>query len=129
MQDTDQEQPIIQLETSDDHIPNHERKWKDIIANEFSHRYKWESQVSKVVSELVRHENCRDRETDGAIHWKLILPKPRFTLRRDGSHEFTDRDRIKTCGQDATKPDSSIVRILATNFCTSEPFKFTQEEE
>ena len=58
MQDTDQEQPIIQLEMSDDHIPIHERKWKDIIANEFSFRYTWESQIAKFVSKLIRHDNC-----------------------------------------------------------------------
>ena len=71
MEDTDQEQPTIQLETSNDCIPIHERKWKDIIANEYSYRCKWESQISKVVSRLVRHE-WRDRETDGAIPWKLM---------------------------------------------------------
>ena len=48
MQDADQEQPTIQLEMSDDH------------------RYMWESQISEVVSKLVRHENYRDRETDRA---------------------------------------------------------------
>ena len=37
---------------------------------------------------LVRHEKCRDRETDGAIHWKLILPKLVITFRRDGSREL-----------------------------------------
>ena len=52
MQDTDQEQPNIQLETSHDYIPIHERNWKDIIADEFSHRHKGESQISKVVSKL-----------------------------------------------------------------------------
>ena len=32
-------------------------------------------------------------------------------------------------GKEATKQDSSIVRILASNCCTSEPFKDTQEEK
>ena len=50
MQDADQEQPTVQLEMSNDHIPILERMWKDIIANEFSHRYTWESQIFKVVS-------------------------------------------------------------------------------
>ena len=49
MQDTDQEQPSIQFEMSDDHIPIHERKWKDIIANEFCQRYTWESQSRKLL--------------------------------------------------------------------------------
>ena len=51
MQDADQEQPSIQLEMSDDHIRIFERKWKDVIANELSHRCTWESQISKVVME------------------------------------------------------------------------------
>ena len=51
----------LQVDMSDDHITIPDRKWKDIIANEFSPRYTWESQTSKVVSKLVRHENLRDR--------------------------------------------------------------------
>ena len=128
MQDTDQEQPTIQLETSADCILIHEPKWKDIIANEDSHSYKWESQISKVVSKFVRHE-CRDRGTDGAIHWKAILPKLVVAFRRDGSREFTDKDGSITSGKEAAKPDSSIVRIHAKIFSTSEPFKVTQEEK
>ena len=31
-------------------------------------------------------------------------------------------------GKEATKQDSSIVRILVTNYCTFESFKDTQEE-
>ena len=86
MQDADQEQPTVQLEMSDDHNQFLERKQKDIIANEF--------RISKFVSKLVRHENCRERETDGVIHWKLALPKLIIMFRRDGSHEFIDRDWI-----------------------------------
>ena len=53
MQDTDQEQPAVQLETSDDYIPIHERKWKHIIASAYSHKYMWKSQISNVQSRLV----------------------------------------------------------------------------
>ena len=62
MHDTDQEQPTLVWDVSEDHIPILERKWKDIMANEFSHRYVGNLRF------LVRHENYRDRETDGAIH-------------------------------------------------------------
>ena len=84
----------FQLEMSNNHIPIHERKWIDISANEFGYKYTWESQISKFVRKLARHENCRDRETDGAIHSKLILLKLIVTFQRDGSHDFTDRDWI-----------------------------------
>ena len=103
MQDTDQEQPTTQLEMSDDHIPIPERKWNDLISNALSFRYTSESQISKVVSKLVRHENGRDRETDGAIHWKFIFPKLIITFRRDGSHELTDRAWINYIWKGSSK--------------------------
>ena len=34
-----------------------------------------------------------------------------------------------TFGKEATEPDSSSVRLTATNYCTSEPFKVTQDEK
>ena len=78
MQDTDQEQPTIQLEMSD-HIPNQERKWKDIIASGFSHTC----------------GNLRSRNlTVNGYDMKIVGLKLRFTFQRDGSHEFTDRDGI-----------------------------------
>ena len=61
MQETDQEQAATQLDMSDGHIPIPERKWKDLIPDECSHRYTWESQISKFVSKLVRHENYREQ--------------------------------------------------------------------
>ena len=84
----------FQGERSDDRIPNHERVCEDLVANESSYGYKWETQVSKFVSKLVRHENSRERETDGAIHWKFKSPKLRFKFRSDGGSNFTDRDWI-----------------------------------
>ena len=38
------------------------RVWDDLTANEFSHGYKWETQVLIFVSKLVRHENSRERD-------------------------------------------------------------------
>ena len=55
----------LELNMSDDHIPIQERKRKDIIANDLSDKYTWDSQFLKCVSKLVRHENGRDKETDG----------------------------------------------------------------
>ena len=67
---------------------------KDLPANEYNCGYKWETQVSKFVNKLVRHEHSRERETDGAIHWKFTSPKLKFRFQRDGGSNFTDRDRI-----------------------------------
>ena len=128
MQDTDQEQPTVQLETSDDCIPIHERKCKHIIASAYSHKYMWKSQISKVLSRLVGHE-CRDRETDGAIHWEVILSKIVITFLRDGSREFTDRDWINYIWKGSSKTRFKICQNLAKIYCTSEPFNVTQEEK
>ena len=103
LQDTDQEQSTIQWENSVHHIPIPERKWKDTIAIEFSHKCTRKSQISKVVSELVRHESHRDRETDGAIHWMEAM----ISLTETGS----------------------IIERKQQNQIPSVPFEDTQEEK
>ena len=52
-----------QGEGSEDRILIHKRVWEDLPAKEFSYGYKWETQDSKFVSKLVRHESSRERET------------------------------------------------------------------
>ena len=56
---------------------------------------KWEAQVLKFVSKLVRHENSRERDTEGAIHWNSKSPKLQSGLQRDGGINFTDKDWIR----------------------------------
>ena len=60
-----------QGERSQDHILVHQSVWEDPPANDYSYGYKWETQVSKCVSKLVRDEHSRETKTDGAINWKL----------------------------------------------------------
>ena len=90
---------------------------------------KWETQVSKFVRQLVRHENSRERETGGAIHWKFTSPKLRFKFRSDGGNKFTDRDWINFIWKGSCKTRFQFVRILATTYCAFEPFKDTQDEK
>ena len=91
MQDTDAEQPTIQsgpqCSLSDDYIPIRGREWADITANEFSHEHELENQISKIVGELVPHENRRDREADGAIHCRLIRQKLEFAFLKQGGEK------------------------------------------
>ena len=98
MQETDAEQLTIQsglqCSQSVDHIPIRERKWEDITANEFSHKYELGYHISKFVGRLVRHENRHDREADGAIHWRLTSQKLKFAFLKYGGDTFTDRDWI-----------------------------------
>ena len=69
-------------------------KREDLPANDYSYGYKWETQVSKCVCKLERHEHLRERETDGAINWKLASPKLTIRFQRDGGRNFSDRDWI-----------------------------------
>ena len=101
MQDQDEERS--QGERSDDRIPIHKRVWEDLTANEFSYGYRSETQVSKFVSNSVRHENSRERETDGVIHGKVMSPKLRFQFQSDGGSNFSDRDGINFIGKEANK--------------------------
>ena len=50
------------------------------------------TQVSTFVSKLVRHEHSRERETDGAIHWKFINQKLIIRFQHDGGSNFNERD-------------------------------------
>ena len=54
----------------------------------------WDIMSQKFAGKLVRHENCRDREADGAIHWRVIRQKLKFTFMKQGRHTFTDRDWV-----------------------------------
>ena len=54
----------------------------DIIVNELSYTYMWESLISKLVSKIVRHEG----------ELKKPMEQNSLEIDTDGNHEFTDRD-------------------------------------
>ena len=107
MQEGDAEQPTMQsrsqCSSSDDHILINERKWEDITANEYSSKYDMGHHVLKFVGQLVRHENRRHREADGAFHWRLIRQKLKFTFLKQGGDAFTDRDLINNIWKGSSK--------------------------
>ena len=80
MQDTDQEQPIIQLETSDDYIAIFDRNRKDIIANEYVHSLQWET-----LRQRNRWSNSLDIDTSEARDYVPKGWKPSFHLTEIGS--------------------------------------------
>ena len=53
----DQDKEHSQGERSEDRTAIRLRVWEDLSANEYNYGYKWETQVSKFVSKLVRHEH------------------------------------------------------------------------
>ena len=124
------ERPTIQsrsfCSSSDDYIPNPERKWEDITANKYSHKHDLGHQISKFVGKLFRHEHRLDREADGAIHWRLIRQKLKFTFTRQAPSLIKIGSIIS--GRVAAKHDFSTVRILAALYCAFELLKDTLEK-
>ena len=91
------------------HISIHQI-WEDPAANEFSHGYKWKTQVSNFVSKLVRHDLSRERFSDGAIHWKIMCPKLIIKFQKDMEEAVSLTEIGSTLsGKVATKQVSSIV--------------------
>ena len=67
--------------------------------------------------EISQQIGARKRDRDGATRWKSSNPMSRFKFRSDGRSKFTSI----SSGKEATRQDSSIVRVLATNFQMIQP--------
>ena len=72
---------------------------------------------------LVRHENRSDREVDGAIQWRMIRHKLKFTFMKQGGDTVIDRDSSNHIWKEAAKHDFSIARNFLQHYCTFEQFK------
>ena len=80
MQETDAEQPTIQSKpqcSPSDHnvLINEKEMGRHHCPVNTARKYELGYQISRFVEKLVRHENRRDRETGGAIHWRLMSQK------------------------------------------------------
>ena len=76
-------QPETQLDLmnnhSEDFIPIDKRKWYDFLAYGDVKGKTLEWNISNMVTNLVRHLDLEDRETDGAGHWKSMCPLDYYT--------------------------------------------------
>ena len=54
----------------------------------------WESSISKLVMNLVRHSDQQEGETDGAVHWKSMGPKLRNAFQKKGWVHLNICDQI-----------------------------------
>ena len=45
--------------------------------------------MSELVMKLVRYPDFKDRETDGAVHWKSMGPM-RHAFQKEGGYTFSD---------------------------------------
>ena len=107
-------------------IPTTERKWKVIPANP-SYGGALPTAVSKMVTRLARHYDQDERQPDAAIHWdaiKLVLLKA-----QNKEHEISRTNNgFDSFMKEATRQDSSTVRIPKSPWLTFEQFKDTLVE-
>ena len=55
-------------------------------------RDSFETRISKCVTNIVRHHDQDERETDGAMHWNVILPVLKGRFRNQMDKEVTGED-------------------------------------
>ena len=94
-------------------------KWNDSPACESSKRDSLQAEISKLVMRLVRRCDQHERETDCAVHWKLMGPKLRKNV-LGGWRAKIFRIRIGSSmfAKEATKRGSSIARTQEMSSCT-----------
>ena len=73
-------------------IPMEDRIWTIILGCPKCKRDSFETRISKCVSNMVRHHDQDERETDGASHWDGVLSVLKGKFRNQLEEEFTDED-------------------------------------
>ena len=73
-------------------IPKEDRIWTIIPGCPKCKRDSLEIRISKCVTEMVRHHDQDERETDGARHWDGVLSVLKGKFRNQMEKEFTDED-------------------------------------
>ena len=73
-------------------IPKEDRIWTFIPGCQKCKRDSFETRTSKCVTNVVRHHDQNERETDGAMHWDVILPVLKGRFRSKLEKDFTDED-------------------------------------
>ena len=73
-------------------IPKEDRIWTLIPGCPRCKKDSFETRISKCVTNMVRHHDQDERETDGAMHWDVILPVLKGRFRNQLEKEFTEED-------------------------------------
>ena len=63
-----------------------------------------------MVTNLVRHRDFADRETDGAVHRKSMGPKLRQAFQNEGGHTFSDTGWLDYISKGSRKTRSQYCR-------------------
>ena len=103
-------------------------KWNDILVSRNVKGNTFESTVSKLVMKLVRRYDRDERETDGAFHWKTMVPncESRFARRRMRLLWFRLASSCLQREQQDQVP--TLQKTLKTSYCISALSKDTLEE-
>ena len=82
------------------------------------------------VTNLERHRDLADRETDGVVHWNSSCPKLRHAFQSEGAETLSDSqciDDIST--KEESRPDFNIAKNTQTTTSGMfAPFKGTQKK-
>ena len=73
-------------------MPKEDRIWTTIPGCPKCKRDSFETRISKCVTNMVRHHDQDERETDGAMHWFDILSVLKLRFKNQLETEFTDED-------------------------------------
>ena len=73
-------------------IPEEDRIWTIITGCPKCKKDSLETRISKCVTNMVRHHDQDERETDGARHWDGVLSVLKGKFRNQMDKEFTDED-------------------------------------
>ena len=75
-------------------IPKEERICTIILGGPKCKRDPFETRISMCVTNMVRHHDQEERETDGARHWDGVLPVLKGKFRNQLETEFSDEDLL-----------------------------------
>ena len=79
-------------------IPTGERKWIAIAAN-LSPRKVLLTQVSKVITKMIRRHDQEEREQDGSYHWDTVRSVLLKACAQEGAEHFSDNHWIQLIQQ------------------------------
>ena len=97
---------------SEDFIRIDTRKWNDILARGGVERKTLEWKISKTVTNLARHLDIADRQTDGAVHWNSMCSKLRLEFESEGVQNLPDSQWIGEISRGSNKTQVSTLREL-----------------
>ena len=76
-------------------IPKEDRIWTTIPGCQKCQRDSFETRICKCVTNMLRHHDQDERETDGSMHWNVIPPALKGRFKNQLEKEFTNEDWLQ----------------------------------